>query len=80
MGTWVLFQSNITITCHYTLSIIIMPSRLNYTYKVFLNFVIYGECEKIISKTCDTIVILSAEPVFSREIEIAIEKIFQTLL
>ena len=32
-----------------------MPARLNYTHEDFLNlFVIYGECDKVISRTCST--------------------------
>ena len=32
-----------------------MPARLNYTHEDFLNlFIIYGECDKVISRTCST--------------------------
>ncbi|KAI4471956.1 transposable element tc3 transposase-like protein [Holotrichia oblita] len=32
-----------------------MPTRLNYTNEDYLNlFIIYGECNKVISRTCDT--------------------------
>jgi ribosomal protein S24E len=32
-----------------------MPGRLNYTNEDYLNlFIIYGECNKVISRTCDT--------------------------
>lgn len=32
-----------------------MPGRLNYTNDDYLNlFIIYGECNKVLSRTCDT--------------------------
>ena len=35
-----------------------MPGRLNYTNEDYLNlFIIYGECDKVISRTCDTFAI-----------------------
>jgi hypothetical protein len=31
-----------------------MPGRLNYTHEDYLNlFIIYGECNKVVSRTCD---------------------------
>ena len=30
------------------------PGRLNYTHEDYLNlFIIYGECNKVLSRTCD---------------------------
>jgi len=35
-----------------------MPGRLNYTHEDYLNlFIIYGECGKVITRTCDTFAI-----------------------
>lgn len=33
----------------------IMPARLNYSNEDYLNlFIIYGECDRVLKRTCDT--------------------------